>query len=876
MIHLHRVTFLLFFLGISCYSQQSPRVKVEKHIPILKVLKAFENQYQIAFSYDVENIKNTKLTIDQGSISIDELSALLKEQTSFVLQQIEAKSFIFIENTETIEICGTLIDAISFLKITEANVLKGQHIIKLTDNKGSFRVSLSPKDSISISHLGYKTTTMKASDFSGSKCDTIRLQPEVQHLDQVVIKEYLTTGIQKDTDASINVSTKKLKVLPGLVEPDVLQSLQLLPGVNSPTEDPAGLYIRGGTPDQNLVLWDGIKIYQTGHFFNQISTFNPYIVKDVKVYRGGTSVRYGDRVSGTIIINSDDDVTNEFKIGGGVNFTHADMYAKIPLSKKVGLLAAFRRSTTDLYQNINFNNISKKVFQNTRADIPDDNSDASREDKFSFHDSNFKAIWNPNERNNLQLSSIFSENILDNVSPIQEIRDASFLREEDFYKISNVGTSLRWKKTSLQHSVQKATIYFSSFETKYKIDRRAFNEEEKIDFNYIQNNDLKDIGASYTLDIPIASKQSLAVGYQYAYNETKYITDEFFTDGNQEVSFENKTTASNNHHTLYSEYTYKDSKINSHIGLRGSYFSRQHRFFIEPRLFSSVEVFKNFRITASAELKNQQITTYSDYGSVSPSIQGLPVADNVLILSGETKRDGEIFTIPVIKSKQFTLGVLYTSNGWNFDLEGYYKNLSDITSVSNPILEFVSITTDDNNIEKGKERRIGFDFLLKKRIHNYRFWLGYSLSKTFVTFSNLQENSFPSNFDQRHVFNISQTLKVKGFEFALGWNYSSARPFTQLLSDESGFGGLSLDPEGINARRFKAYHRLDASVLYRFNIKAQKPWGGMLGFSLRNIYNRKNIIGQGFREVGTEDILIDIFNRNSLRLTPDVVIRFNF
>ena len=298
--------------------------------------------------------------------------------------------------------------------------------------------------------------------------------------------------------------------------------------------------------------------------------------------------------------------------------------------------------------------------------------------------------------------------------------------------------------------------------------------------------------------------------------------------------------------------------------------------FIEPRLFSSVEFFKGFRITGSAELKNQQITTYSDFGSVSPSIRGLSIADNVFILAGETTRDEQIFTIPIIKSKQFTFGALYTYKGWNFDVEGYYKNLTDITSVSNPILEFVNITNDNDELAIGKETRIGLDFLLKKRIKNYRFWFGYSLSKTVVDFPSLQENSFAGNFDQRHVFNISQTLKVKDFEFALGWNYSSGRPFTKLLSNDSGYAGLLLDPEGINAQRFKDFHRLDASVVYRFKIDAKKPWGGMFGFSLRNIYNRENTLEQGFREIGTEDVIIEAFERKSLRLTPDIVIRFNF
>ncbi len=880
MIRILLVTFLCCLWGREALAQDTYSITSTENATVEALLNAFERDHAIDFSYDVTAVKQLKLKHKQGEMSIAAFKNLLKAQTSFVLRKVGDKSYILVEHSTTIPICGVVVDASTSFALSAATITTNKTVTTLTDQQGTFKLRLPPKDAISIAYLGYQTKILGANAFVASRCDTIRLQPETLHLSPVLINDYLTTGIQKNEDAGVTVSTKKLRILPGLVEPDVLQSLQLLPGISSPTEDPAGLYIRGGTPDQNLVLWDDIKIYQTGHFFNQISTFNPYIVKDVKVYRGGTNVRYGDRVSGTIIIHSDDDLTEDLQIGGGVNFTHADLFAKIPLSQHIGLMGAVRRSTTDLYQNINYNNLVQKVFQNTRAEITEDNVSspfdaATRDDNFSFSDANFKAVWLPNATNSIKLSSIFSQNTLNNRAPIQNLGTTSSLSTEDQYNVKNLGASLNWEKHYPNKAFQKTTVYMSLFDTKYRIDRAITEEDQNLDYTYTQDNVVKDIGVSYALDIPIAKKQLLALGYQYFYNETQYFNEERIT-GSFEDFLDNNTTGHNNHHTLYTQYTYKGTALNTYIGLRGSYLSRQERFFIEPRLFSSLALFKNFRLTASAELKNQQINNYSDFGSLSPSIGGLPVADDVLVLSGATVRDDAVFTIPVLKSSQFTLGTLYTYNGWNFDLEGYYKRLSDITSVTNPILEFISISESQNDIELGTEQRIGLDFLLKKRLHNYRFWLGYSLSKTITRFSNLQDSAFPGNFDQRHIFNISQTLKVKGFEFALGWNYASGRPFTRLIPDANGFAGKRLDPNGVNANRIKAYHRLDASVLYRFTIPSKKPWGGMLGVSLRNIYNRNNTIGQGFREVGENDILVDTFERESLRLTPDVVLRFNF
>jgi len=105
----------------------------------------------------------------------------------------------------------------------------------------------------------------------------------IQELERVFIKEYPTIGVKKNRDGSISVSPDELAILPGLIEPDVLQSLQILPGVQSPDETASGLYIRGATPDQNLVLWDGIKMYYSGHFFGILSAFNPYVTDKVKL-----------------------------------------------------------------------------------------------------------------------------------------------------------------------------------------------------------------------------------------------------------------------------------------------------------------------------------------------------------------------------------------------------------------------------------------------------------------------------------------------------------------------------------------------------------------------------------------------------------------
>ena len=224
---------------------------------------------------------------------------------------------------------------------------------------------------------------------------------ETQELDEVVIKEYITVGVNENTDGSIGISPNNLGILPGLTEPDVLQSIQLVPGVQSPNESASDLYIRGGTPDQNLILWDNIKMYQSGHFFGTFSVFNPYITEDIKLFKKGTKAQYGNRISGVVDITSDTDIPEELHGGFGFNMTHFDAHLKVPISDKFSLLVSSRRSFSDVFNTVTFKNLSDKVFQATKISegnkVFEDDEVTTTKDLFYFSDVTVKAIFKPNE-----------------------------------------------------------------------------------------------------------------------------------------------------------------------------------------------------------------------------------------------------------------------------------------------------------------------------------------------------------------------------------------------------------------------------------------------------------------------------------------------
>ena len=197
--------------------------------------------------------------------------------------------------------------------------------------------------------------------YSISPSETVEVIP----LKEVLVEEFLAKGIKK-TNQHFIISPQKVQTLPGITDADVLQSLQQLPGVKSPNETATGLYIRGGTADQNLILVDGIRLYHPGHLFGMISSINPNVEQTVNYYNKAVSPKFGERVSGIIDIQSTDVISEKVKANAGINALNVDAYLQIPLLKdKLGLQLSGRKSITEWWQSPTFAQLENKVFQNT-------------------------------------------------------------------------------------------------------------------------------------------------------------------------------------------------------------------------------------------------------------------------------------------------------------------------------------------------------------------------------------------------------------------------------------------------------------------------------------------------------------------------------
>ncbi len=855
-----------WFLTISIYAQENEVTIDYTNTPLEQVLQEIEKTFDLRISFQSEVVSDKTITLT-GTFSLQEIISRLEQQTNLSLSRLDNTNYVLKRNREgLLDITGTLIDAttnepISFATIRIKDAPRGV----ITDAEGLFVLKDVPGDAvIVIEHIGYAKIERPATDFS-LQGTSILISPSAAFIGEVVLTEYITRGFDRNNqDGSVALRPDKLGILPGLTEPDVLQSLQLLPGISSPAESASGLHIRGGTPDQNLVLWDGIKMYHQGHFFGEISAFNPYITKNVNVYRSGTSAQYGDRISGVIDITSLDDIPERIKVGGGSNLTHADANVQIPLfDNTVGLVLSGRRSFADIFETVTFRNLNRKVFQNTKIDDGVTNLDEEfreLENFFRFTDFNTKLLWKPSEKDRISLSALFVTNTFEFEVESTEAKD------EDNLDLVNNGYSLNWEHKASDHWNWVLNAYYSTFESDFSF--REFEPSENEDFLLAKKNNVDDIGVSLRTTYRFNDNHSLSGGYDFFNNQVFYTIST--TENGQGVISELEDDNLNSH-SIYSEYEYSSDHLFFRGGLRVAHLSSDQTLYWEPRAYVESPLTDDLKIKASGEIKNQAISQLVLF-----DFNDIGVGNNIWVLADDDD-------IPVLNNRQITAGFLFEDNGWNIDVEGYYRNIRGLTSFSRG---FNNAAGNIDDYEDGTGDTFGLDILLKKRIKNYRFWASYSLSKTDFEFENLQEGKFPGNFDQRHVLTLSNTFSWNRFQFSLGWTLATGKPFSQPTGIETIIDdGDDVNFEPIfgdqNNARLDNYHRLDASVVYDFPLGKRQQTNARIGVSVLNIYDHENPLDKIFRVVSesngdeTTPRIIEE-TRLGLGMTPNVVFRINF
>ena len=682
-----------------------------------------------------------------------------------------------------------------------------------------------------------------------------------QKLDEVVVSNYLTSGITKLNDGSINIKSETFGILPGLIEPDVLQTIQALPGVLSADETVSNINVRGGTHDQNLLLWDGIKMYQSGHFFGLISAFNPYITKSIHVYKNGTRAKYGDGVSSIIDMQLPDTINNEFKAGGGFNLINADANIKIPLSNKTELQLSARRSITDLMNTSTFEQYSKRIFQDSDFEKSKSiKNSISQNESFYFYDITAKFLYDITKKDKVRLHFFNVYNNLNYDERLNSNDKSEALNSKLTQRNSAVGVTYTrdWNETF--------SISTQLYVTNYDLD--AINFDILNNQRLIQENEVYDGAAK--LDIIYSPNHQLKInaGYQFTEVGISNLEDVNNPDFRSFIREVVRT------HAFYGETSLLSNSAKTKLVLGGrlNYIPKFNMVFVEPRLSFGQRFLNHFRFEVLGEFKSQTTTQIIDLQN-----DFLGIENRRWVLANNKKEieiinNKNIYPVPVTKSKQASFGLHYNQNKLLISAEGYVKKVDGITTRSQGFqnqYQFVNAI--------GSYSIKGIDVLINKQFNDIvSTWISYSYSKNDYTFNDLNEgNPFPNNADIRHVLTFAGTYTYNHLKVAVGLNWHSGIPNTEPV-----LNGIPQDNEITyvtpNSSNLENYLRTDCSATYDFNIS--NGLKATIGASVWNILNKKNIINTYYtlgKNSSGENEIVKVENE-SLGITPNVSFRVQF
>lgn len=583
--------FCLFFYVLNLLGQDKG-----KAVSLNKIIIDIEQQHQVSFNYLEENIAGLQLMPPKRSLSLDQKLEYLTQNTNLSFENIDNKFINIHKNKElTQKICGYVFSATDKKPIENANISLNNKAHVKTDYNGYFECIKTNTNTLLVSHIGFLSKRVSADNSDPKNCFQIVLEPEITELKEIKASAILASGISKNTDGSFEIKPKKFGILPGLIEPDALQAMQQIPGVNSIDESVSSINVRGGTHDQNLFLWNGIRMFQTGHFFGLISVFNPNLAHTISIYKNGSSAFFGESVSSVVDISSTPETTEKNSFGAGINMINADVYGKYNLSKKSFIEISARKSITDFVETPTYKEYFNKVFQNTTITdfAQNQNVDYQSDKKFGFYDATFKYAQKIGDKDQIILDLI---TIQDNLEVFQSATAYDIYRSENnTLRQQNYGGNLSWKRNWNSFNTTKINIYNSAYELLGN-QRTSIGNQLVIQENTVNNN-----GINLENQHILNSKFSLNDGYQF--NEIGVTNLERVSN----PDFFRKVKDVLRTHALIVEGKYNDtiSRIYFKAGTRLNYIENFKKFIIEPRIQFNYGINKNLHFELLGELKSQ-------------------------------------------------------------------------------------------------------------------------------------------------------------------------------------------------------------------------------------------------------------------------------
>ncbi len=743
--------------------------------------------------------------------------------------------FVFTANSQKYTISGYVSDLQSGESVISANVydLKTKQGT-ITNDYGFFSLTLDA-DSVElyVSFVGYSAYTLNFLLESDMNMN-INLDPSIQ-LAEVVIRDKKSDDMVKSTQMSmIEMPIAQVKALPVFMgEADVLKTLQLMPGVQSGSEGSSGLYVRGGGPDQNLILLDGVPVYNATHLFGFFSVFNADAISNVKLIKGGFPARYGGRLSSVIDIRMKEGNMKEFHGEGSIGNISSKLTFEGPIIKdKTSFIVSARRTYIDVLAApiIKAVNNSFGDGSNLRAGYYFYDANAKINHKYSDKDRLFVSFYGGRDKAYTKNSSTYILNDTTNVD------------KSNFSLLwGNVTSSVRWNHVFTNKLFANVTSVYSNylFDTGnvFENERGGVTDTE-YSFNYVSG--IENIGGKIDFDYRPVPKHSIKFGGNYLYHTFKPGVSTYqITENNSAINqnFGNQDIFANEFYGYIEDAWSISGILKVNLGLHYSGFAVKDRFYdsFQPRASMRLLLNDRMSIKAAYSEMSQYIHLLTNSTIGLPTDLWLPSTDSIMPES----------------SKQVALGFAYNiDDNWDMSIEGFYKTMENLIEYKEGA-SFFELSQDwESKIELGSGYSYGAELLLRKNFGKLTGWVGYTLSWAWRDFDNINFGEpFPYKYDRRHDISIVAMYKLnENVDFGATWVYGTGNAVTLGVGRYSSGMGEYWDGQfypapdieyynGRNSYRMPAYHRLDFSA----NFHKEKKWGTRTwSLGLYNAYSRQN------------------------------------
>ncbi|WP_435622840.1 TonB-dependent receptor [Flagellimonas sp.] len=834
----NRCYSILYLLALLLCEPSLAQETAEKR-PLITILEELQGRFEVRFNYASDLLEEITVAIPNKESSLPEIVEQLRQDTGL--------DFVFLsQNAISIKARATLL--CGYVRDKDSNEPLSYTTIQsngkgtVTDEEGFFELALQGiSQTIVIRHIGHRTIRREAHLFDTSQCGTIHMVAEQQKLPEIILSQYLIRGMDKLDNGAFQLDFDQFSILPGLVEKDVLQSVQALPGILSIDETVSNINIRGGSNDQNLILWDNIKMYQSGHFFGLISMFNPQITQKVALQKNGTPSSFTDGVSGTIAMSTDKNINPALKGSLGINLIDANGFVDAPLGENASVQVAARKAISDFFETPTYSEYFSRIAQDTEIEVNDalvTNSDI----EFDFYDASLRFLYRPSDKDFLRLNFIHTAN------------------EVVFTESAEVGNNQVERESGLdQTSIAAGFFYQRQWNDRFKTEIDIYNTDYKLrginanvlqDQRFLQENLVSETGARFVAQNELQENFILRSGYQFI--ETK-VTNLDDVDNPIFRRLEGELLRT---HGVFSELDWSSSNRNTYlnVGVRFNYLDKFRRQLWEPRLSFNHRFLKYFNLEVLGEFKHQNTSQIINF------------QNDFLGIERRRWQLSNDMDIPVIQSKQGSLGLSYQESGWLINTVGFLKEVDGITTKSQGFLDsFEFVRTS------GRYDAFGVDFLLRKQLQKWNLWLSYGYLNSGYDFDELPETEFRSNFDITHSITSGITFSTSKLNLAIGGNWRTGKPFTPPLSNNEVVDG-EINYGMANSNELDDFIRLDFSAIY--SAKIGKKTSLRTGVSIWNLLNRENPINTFFR-VNPQNEAQQILQR-SLGITPNASLKLLF